>query len=77
MNPFQAENDTLLLSTDANPSPGFSRVRSFFSVTVSLFICGLIRLLQEQKMIFLLLLVYLEPPSAQVHFSKGLLFSML
>lgn len=38
MNPFQAENDTLLLSTDANPSPGFSRVRSFFSMTVSLFI---------------------------------------
>ncbi|KAF8816784.1 hypothetical protein BYT27DRAFT_7181242 [Phlegmacium glaucopus] len=26
MNPFQAENDTLLLSTDANPSPGFSRI---------------------------------------------------
>ena len=38
MNPFQAENDTLLLSTDANPSPGFSRVRFFVSVTVSLFI---------------------------------------
>lgn len=40
MNPFQAENDTLLLSTDANPSPGFSRVRSFFSMTASLFIRG-------------------------------------
>jgi len=39
MNPFQAENDTLLLSTDANPSPGFSRVRSSFWITVSLFIC--------------------------------------
>ena len=40
MNPFQAENDTLLLSTDANPSPGFSRVRSFLSMAVSLFIRG-------------------------------------
>jgi hypothetical protein len=38
MNPFQAENDTLLLSTDANPSPGFSRVYFFFSMIVSLFI---------------------------------------
>jgi hypothetical protein len=40
MNPFQAENDTLLLSTDANPSPGFSRVCSFFSMAVSIFIRG-------------------------------------
>ena len=40
MNPFQAENDTLLLSTDANPSPGFSRVYFFFSLTISLFIRG-------------------------------------
>lgn len=32
MNPHQTENDTLILSTDANPSPGVSRVgqtRSF------------------------------------------------
>jgi cleavage and polyadenylation specificity factor subunit 1 len=39
MNPFQSENDTLLLSTDANPSPGFSRVR-FFLMTLSVFIRG-------------------------------------
>jgi cleavage and polyadenylation specificity factor subunit 1 len=28
VNPFQMENDTLILSTDANPSPGLSRVES-------------------------------------------------
>jgi cleavage and polyadenylation specificity factor subunit 1 len=27
MNPFHAEMDTLIMSTDINPSPGFSRVR--------------------------------------------------
>lgn len=26
-NPFRSENDSLIISTDANPSPGLSRVR--------------------------------------------------
>ena len=51
MNPFQAENDTLLLSTDANPSPGFSRVGFFFSqcLLFSLFIRGIDQIATRAK----------------------------
>jgi hypothetical protein len=27
-NPFRVENDSIIVSTDANPSPGLSRVRT-------------------------------------------------
>ena len=37
MNPFHAEMDTLIMSTDINPSPGFSRVR-FTGFTLSSFL---------------------------------------
>lgn len=30
MNPYHSEPDTLILSTDINPSPGLSRVRRLF-----------------------------------------------
>jgi len=34
--PVQVENDTLILSTDANPSPGLSRVSVLSGLKVSL-----------------------------------------
>ena len=41
VNPFQMENDTLILSTDANPSPGLSRVScGFFIITLSIIYAG-------------------------------------
>jgi cleavage and polyadenylation specificity factor subunit 1 len=30
VNPYQYENDSVIISTDANPSPGLSRVYSLF-----------------------------------------------
>ena len=33
-NPFRSENDSLIISTDANPSPGLSRVRSSLWVLI-------------------------------------------
>jgi hypothetical protein len=78
MNPFQAENDTLLLSTDANPSPGFSRVRSFFLTTlIYIYSWVFTRLLQEQKMTFPSSLGYLGPLSVLDRSFKGLQFSTL
>ena len=31
VNPYQADNDSVIVSTDANPSPGSSRVRLSFT----------------------------------------------
>ena len=77
MNSFQAENNTLLLSTNANPSPGFSHACSFFSMTVSLFIWGFNQIVSRAKNDISTTTRIPGTTIGQVHSFKGLLFSML
>src|ERR1700761_5848194 len=78
----QTENDSLIISTDANPSPGLSRVIVYFSyaapdLTKSASISLSSWLTADLKAILLSLSASPEQPLALVHFFKSLRFCML
>lgn len=77
--PFQSNYDSVIVSTDANPSPGLSRVcpEPLFSDT-QITERALLRLLRARpRVTSQLQRAFLGQPSVQVHFSRERLFYRL